>query len=121
MEKFKVLRCAWNKFSKQCQPPGQLATCLFAKCSKDRTHREGTPAESIRETGLEAESLCSRTRYEVGDKTAMVFLNCNNLIIGKPGSTKTMLGGADSAAMQRMTRVGIMALRDENTLRWSDG
>jgi hypothetical protein len=122
MEKFKELRCAWNTFSKACDgsDSDSEGSCVV-RCIPARSYGEGTPSDSIQDLGLKAESLCSRTRYEIGDKTALVFLNCNNLIMGRPGQTKTMLGGADQAAGQRCKRVGTMALRDENTLRWTDG
>ena len=117
MKAFKDIRCCWNEFSRQAQASDADKRTFFGSIPYELY---SLTFEAIRETGLVVECLCSRAKYEVGDKTALVFLNCNNLIVGKPGMAKSLLGGADQAATQRVKRVGVMALRDENTLRFSD-
>lgn len=118
MKTFKDVRGCWNDFSKQCRDPHPAKKrCFFGSVPCEVYSRT---IEAILQTGLTVESLCSRARYEVGDKLTIVYLNCNNLIVGKSGKTKTLLGGADQAAPQRMKRVGTIALRDENTLRVLD-
>ena len=117
MKGFKDIRCCWNEFSKQAK----------VKDAEKRSFFSSVPYElysdvfdAVTQSGLVVDCIYSRAKYDIGDKTASVFLNCNNLVVGRPGMTKTLLGGADQAATQRCTRVGTLALRDENTLRFTD-
>lgn len=117
MKYFKDLRSCWNEFSKQSNADYTDKSACSGFTPSEANART---VNGIRGAGLIVDSICSRARYEVGDKSAFIFLNCNNLIVGQPGKTKTLLGGADQAAAQRLKRVGTIALRDENTLRFTD-
>ena len=117
MKNFKDIRCCWNEFSKQAPVSDTEKRSFFGSVPLELYSRT---LDAVTQSGLVVDCICSRARYEVGDKSALVYLNCNNLIVGRPTMTRTLLGGADQAASQRLKRVGIMALRDENTLRFSD-
>ncbi len=117
MKAFKDIQCCWNEFSKHAQVKDAEKRSFFGSVPYELY---SDVFDTVVRSGLVVDFISSRAKYEVGDKTALVFLNCNNLIVGRPGMTKTLLGGADVAATQRLTRVGTMALRDENTLRFTD-